>query len=103
MKNYLPLTVLGRSIRVWLAMTAMMAATWAYAQPEQGDFNYELRIGAAMSTLSSAPETKQHFGFEWDLGVEYMATDQLGLDLEFRNEYLGTKFKIERENNLQGE
>ena len=97
MKNYPFLTVLGRNVRVWLAMTAMMAATWVYAQPEQGDFNFEVRIGAGMSTLSSAPDTKQHFGFEWDLVAEYMATDELGLALEFRNEYLGTKFKIDRE------
>ena len=34
MKNYLPLTVLGRSVRVWLAMTAMAFAALIMAACE---------------------------------------------------------------------
>ena len=75
-----------------LVVAAIMTTMSMNAQ-EKGEFNYKVRMGAAMSTLTNNDDAKMEPNFNFAVGVDYMLTNKFALGLEIQTNYLGAKSK----------
>ena len=75
-----------------LVVAAIMTTMSMNAQ-EKGEFNYKVRMGAAMSTLTNNDDAKMEPNFNFAVGVDYMLTNKFALGLEVQTNYLGAKSK----------
>ena len=76
-----------------LVVVAIMTSVSMNAQ-EKGDFNYKVRLGAAMSTFTNNDDAKIEPNFQYAIGLDYMLTDKFAISLEAQANYLGAKSKM---------
>ena len=75
-----------------LVVVAIMTSVSMNAQ-EKGDFNYKVRLGAALSTFTNNDGAKMEPNFQYAIGLDYMLTERFAMSLEVQANYLGAKSK----------
>ena len=76
-----------------LVVVAIMTSVSMNAQ-EKGDFNYKVRLGAALSTFTNNDDAKMEPNFQYAIGLDYILTDRFAVSLEAQANYLGAKSKL---------
>lgn len=76
-----------------LVVAAIMTTMSMNAQ-EKGEFNYKVRVGASMSTITNNDDAKMEPNFNFAVGMDYMLTNKFALGLEVQANYLGAESKL---------
>ncbi len=75
-----------------LVVVAIMTSVSMNAQ-QQGELNYKVRLGAAMSTITNNDDAKMEPNLQYAVGLDYMLTNKFAVGLEVQGNNLGAKSK----------
>ena len=76
-----------------LVVVAIMTSVSMNAQ-QQGELNYKVRLGAAMSTITNNDDAKMEPNLQYAVGLDYMLTNKFAVGLEVQGNNLGAKSKL---------